>query len=174
MAAPTWEQVEALLKPLWSGGGSTTPQQPPTPPGPTLPPGVRVVSVPWKLVVGALSTRIAVNEQVAFAVTPPVGFSSNREHCSFTQSPTDGNAYFQRVMCLSDRPGVFDTGLGSAALAYGQDTRLYFTVGGRRLLPYNRGEDMRYADLTPGQTYYVNVRQIDPAISCSINYKLTP
>lgn len=173
MTAPTWEQVEAALKPLWNGGGTTTPQPQPNP-QPTTPPGVRVVAVPWKLVVGSQSTRINVGEMVAFAITPPAGFSSNREYCSFTQSPTDGGAYFQRVMCLSDRPGVFDTTLGAAALAYGQETRAYFTVGGRKQLPYNRGDDMRYADLTPGQTYYVNVRQIDPAISCSINYKLTP
>lgn len=173
MATPTFEQVIAALRPLFEDaqtpGPVTTP--PSTQPPVLPPPGVMIVNVPWELVVGSQSVTIPAGIAVAFAIKPPAGSSSNGDMFSFTQSPSNDKAYYARTMCISTKPGDFSRDLGASALVQGQETRMYFSVGGRKADKYGR-VDTRWADLVPGQTYYINVKQDDPALSCKINFKL--
>jgi len=154
---------------------------PPTPvPGPApspqpvpnqTPSGVRIVAVPWKTTIGLPNVTIMAGETIAFALLVPPGATSWGRLSNFSISPTDANAYFDRQICLSDVPGDFSQKLAPSALKTGQEPNVYFSVGGYPLDKYKR-LDKSNANLDAGGTYYVNVRQVDPTLSCRINYGL--
>jgi hypothetical protein len=150
-----------------------TPEPTPTPPAP---PGVRVVTVPWTHTAGLPNITIMAGEVISFAITPPGGANSNGLLGSFSISPTDQNAYFDRVIALATAPGEFSAALGSSAMKTGQEPSVYFSVGGypTKTVWGRTYTDTNNADLTAGKTYYVNVKQVDPTRSCRINYGLSP
>jgi hypothetical protein len=124
-----------------------------------------IISVPWALRTGTFTTTIDPGETVSFSFIPE---DTNGNLANFAVSPTDGGAYFDREYCLSDKPGVFEGVVTSQ-----QSDRRWFSCGGYPTDRYWR-QNTRYPDLTPGKTYYVNVRQKDPTLTCRVNYALTP
>lgn len=163
-----WNLKQALA-------GATAPSPTPTPtPSPTptpTPAGVRIVNVAFSTLIGVMHETVGAGEVLAFRFTPSAGFSSNGKLCFFKQSPTDGGAYHDREVCLSDVPGDFSRRLGMGALVQGQEASAYFSVGGYPSDKYGRPVTT-YPNLTAGQTYYVNVAQVDPSLVCHINYGL--
>jgi hypothetical protein len=125
-----------------------------------------IISVPWTFRAGTFTTTIDPGETVSFAFVPQ---NTNGKLANFAVSPTDGGAYFDREHYLSDSPGEFD----DDGLKVGQSDRRWFSCGGYPTDRYGR-ENTRYPALTPGKTYYVNVRQKDPTLTCRVNYALTP
>lgn len=158
-----------------SSKNNPTPQPTPQPAQPTPQPTpsatTRVVSLPWVTTPGIARMAIAAGETVAFAITPPVGFSTHGKLANFSISPTGGNDYFDREICLSAKPGDF-TPLVPSAGKRGQEANVYFSVGGMPKYWFGLANKSN-ADLTPARTVYVNVRQIDPTKACSIDYGLT-
>lgn len=152
---------------------------PPTTPVVT-PPGVRVIQLPWAKTPGSPGPNITigVGEVLAFAFTPPLGFSSNGVLGNFSFSPTNQNAYSDRYLCLSDTPGDFSQKLAPEALKIGQEPNVYFSVDGYPVRQSPRGGytyvDKTSANLTPGVTYYANVKQVDRNVTATINYGLSP
>lgn len=177
----TWAEITSLVL------GTAPVVTPPTPtpiPDP-VPPGVNIIGLPWASTIGRQVAKITPGVTLAFKVTVPMsGIPFGALH-NFTQSPTDGNAYFFRNTCLSDKPGDFTGGSFPLAVTRtmqgaSQDARIRFTVG----TPYTRPVPAQYAGilqptvdpsvavLIPGGTYYFNVRQTDPTLTCYINYSL--
>lgn len=177
----TWAEITSLV--LGTAPVVTPPTPTPTPDPVT--PGVKVIGLSWASTIGRQTARIPAGTTLAFKVTVPAsGIPLGKLHV-FTQSPTDGNAYFFRNTCLSDIPGDFTGGSFPLAVTRtmqgsNQDARIKFTVG----IPYMRPVPAQYAGilqptidtsvaiLVPGKTYYFNVRQIDPNLSCNIDYSL--
>lgn len=165
---------------LWNLKQALASAQPPASPAPTPAPpapaptpvgNARLVVVPWGNTKSIVSQTINAGEALAFAITPPAGLSTGGQLANFSISPSDQNAYFDRLICLSAAPGDFDNPLRPSARKQGQEPNVYFSVGG---YPVGRlGQpDMSSATLMPGTTYYVNVRQLDPTKACRINYGL--
>jgi hypothetical protein len=159
---------------------TTPPTTPPTTPS-TTPPNVNLVVLPWGNtgLTSRAVARIPTNGSAAFKFTVPQGYSSAGKLLKFNVSPAGGNDYFPRGMVLSDRPGDF-TGLaldsqGSAIRqqrdnSSSESVYMSFSVGGyptRGILI--KQPDKTNPDLGPG-TYYFNVRQQDPSLSCQVDY----
>lgn len=191
MGIPTYDEVMKAvgdaIRPLFAG--SSTPVPPvvtPDPGSPLIVPGFKVkrIVVPWKSTVGTgVSTRSVGGfyrgEAVVFEVIPTVGYSSGGKNCSFSVSPTDDKSYVIRSMSISDVPGDFSRKLGRATVVFGQEIRLFFTVGERVIDSYNNPIDAT-ANLIAGAKYYITVinRRSDgvetnaPGNSADVNYAL--
>jgi hypothetical protein len=146
---------------------------------------VKIIGLPWQTTIGRQVAKITPGVTLAFAFTVPmVGIPFGQLH-DFNVTPTDGNAYFARNTCLSDKPGDFTGGTLPLSVSRtmqdsGTDQRRRFTVG----VPYVRPvpeqyknilqptTDLSVAVLVPGKTYYFNVRQVDPTLTCNIDYAL--
>jgi len=161
----------ALKQALAGVQAPSSPTPPTVPPAtqPTRPASFSVVDVPWIYRAGLQSAQIPAGRFLAFRFVIPAGYSSRQQACGFSFAPTGGDDYFFREYALSTLPGDFS----SIAQTNNEAGALFFTVGGRRLIGIIvKRPDMSMPDLVAGQTYFVNVRQQDPMLSCRINYSL--
>lgn len=173
-----WNELVTLV----NGGPIIVP--PPVVVPPVTPPGVKVIPLPFVSTIGRAVAAIPKATTLAFQFTVPLTAVQGQLH-DFTSTPTDGNAYFMRNVCLSDIVGDFTGGsfpdnIKRAMQGANQDVRIRFTVG----VPYVRPVPPQYAGilkpttdlsipvLVPGKTYYFNVRQVDPNLACNIDYAL--
>jgi hypothetical protein len=168
-------------------GTGSTPPPPPSGISCTNIPGITsttVIPVSWNYTSGLTSTKnsggFAPGQAVVFVFTVPSGVQSDQLG-NFSTSPTDQNAYNNRVVALSDTPCDLSGKLSASSVKIGQEPNIYFSVG---LYPSitrlgRTYPDMSNAKLNAGQTYYVTVIQQDGSgnntcnsSSCNINFSL--
>lgn len=173
------DAAAAELLSALNAAGSQQPGPQPQPPEPPVPsvPGVKVVDISWASTAGRAVARIPASGSLAFRFTVPAGYRGGP--CSFSQSPSGGADYYFRNTMLSDKPGEFAEGpfdplaVKAMSAKANQDSRQVFMVG----VPFLRGVLVKRPDLSipileSGKTYYFNVRQVDPTLSCQIDYAL--
>ena len=167
-----------------AGTGSTPPPPPTGSIACTNIPGITAtttIAASWNYVAGLVSTKsfggFAAGQAVVFAFTVPSGVTSNGVLGNFSMAPTDGNAYNNRFMGLSDTPCDLSGKLAPNSITGGQNGYIYFSVGGYPKDKYGR-LNTQNANLNAGQTYYVTVvQQASPggdntctSGSCNINF----
>lgn len=130
---------------------SPSPQPAPSPS--PVPAGVTVHDIPWRS--GRYpSGAFGADEIIAFRFTVPAGFAANGAgHFGGGPDTQQTSEYPNRKSALSNTAGAF-TPLAPGALIDSSNT-VY--------LPFYVAPvyDGYYASLQPGQTYYVNVRNLD-------------
>lgn len=168
-------------------GTGSTPPPPPSGIACTNIPGITsttTIPVSWNYTAGLASTKsaggFAPGQAVVFVFTVPAGVQSDQLG-NFSTSPTDQNAYNNRVVALSDTPCDLSGKLSPSSVKIGQEPNVYFSVG---LYPSITRLGRTYPDtsnakLNAGQTYYVTVIQQDGsgnntcnASACNINFGL--
>lgn len=168
-------------KPVGYDDGGVVVVTPPPVVTPPVDPSVKVIDMPWSGIgiVSRVIARIPSNGAVAFRFTIPQGASTKGKVASFGVTPTGGNDYSTRQMVLSDKPGDFS---GLTVDAHGnkvnqalnnmnpESVLMRFTTGGYAMRGvFMKSPDISNPDLAPG-TYYFNVRQKDPTLSCQVDY----
>jgi hypothetical protein len=118
-----------------------------------------VIPLPWQTTIGRHKTNdFGEGDAVVFRFTPPLGSGSAGKMGWVSTSPTNGGAYNQRTVALSDVPCDFSRKLGLGTVASGQEPILYFSVDGYPVNAYGQ-PDTRNANLTPGKEYFLTVVQ---------------
>ena len=168
-------------------GAGSTPPPPPSGISCNNIPGITsttTIPVSWNYLSGLQSTKssggFAPGQAVVFVFTVPSGVQSSQLG-NFSTSPTDQNAYNNRVVALSDTPCDLSGKLAASSVKVGQEPNIYFSVG---LYPMKTAGGRTYPDtssalLNAGQTYYVTVVQQDGSgnntcnsSACNINFSL--
>jgi hypothetical protein len=136
-------------------GVSPTPAPSPTPSPDPIPYGVRVINLPWGAT-GSGNVRIDTRNNGGFhGETLAVKFTTpNAVSPAFAKiSGIESNAAMSvfRTACLSETPGDLDHPVGRAR-----------SVGVGFSFTYGVGTtSLNYANLKPGTTYYVNIKNQD-------------
>lgn len=133
------------------GAVTTPPNQPPT----TPPAGVRIIDLPWGAP-GSGNVRIDTrqhggfhDETIAVRFTTPNVTSTALAKLSAIES--NATTTIIRTACLSEMPGDLDHPVARAR-----------SVGISVTLTYGVGTSSLYAaNLQPGKTYYLNIKNVD-------------
>jgi hypothetical protein len=170
-----WAELQALV----TGGGTTITPPPVVVPPPSVPPGVKVMEMPFRSTVGAgFYILIPAGVTGAVKITPPADYKSgDRWYCQFAQSPNavsvDGHDnYYKRICKVSNFPGDLMGAIGSNT-----DSRYNFTIGSRVIKPARASylpavEDTTTPMFEPGKPIYFNIKQEDPTMSCRVDFQI--
>lgn len=147
----TLKQALASAQPPSGGGGSVPPVIPPV----TPPAGTRIVDLQWDASPGnvRIDTRNLGgfhNEVIAVRFTTPNAVSGARAKISGIESNASCSIF--RTACLSESPGDFDHPVSPYTRSVGTGFNFVYGVG--TSASYT-------ANLRPGTTYYLNIKNVD-------------